>query len=598
MKPSQQLSADLGNAVIARLEQIATIPYEEGLVAGQAVSSAVLELLGLPGGAVYNDIDIFVDSAWRFRDSDDEVRADEEDCAILAKSHQLQTWYGELRVIGHDDCTLVSSREEGKLNILETYFECRQDFSYLYPQQLIAGFDLNCVQAAVCLKTRKLFWTSAFEAFTRSQQLELTSLYTPVHSLLRLLKKRDELNGVFVNVPKALEIVKFALSHSDEEAFSKGPTLGPKAQALFARYAQELAAHLVLDNSVPTTGAVIESRESNPVVRVVGAVDPRLEETVRLLCEYRVDAGRGSYLNRALMAAHLVYDKHSEPLRARLEHFKLCDDAGILERLFIQGPSYLNGNISLSDLRRVFKLTREHPRLPLDWLQKFSHCMEARTVIRACIEHYGLWVVGSFETREVPLIDMSGAIPRVRSFNEMKPEFDVVQKDVHTPLRSRVLGCIKLNGMTVEELDTRAKLVEEGARLHHCVGGYGSVVKQGAARVFSIRSGPKATDCSTLELCQNGFTGGKVWEMLEHKSFANNEPSRAHRAIVDKIARLATHNEYASRWEILKVDLHALYFRKARPRIIRARRTYRDFRSGIKNMMEGRPFREDFDIPF
>jgi hypothetical protein len=597
MKTSQQLSADLGNAVIARLEQIATIPYEKGFVAGQAVSSAVLELLGLPGGGVYHDIDIFIDSAWWFKDSNSEVGADEENCAVVSKSYHLQTWYDELRVIGHDDCTIVSSREEGKLNILQTYFGSREDFSYLYPYQLIAGFDINCVQAAVCLKTRKLFWTPAFEAFIQSRQLELTSLYTPVHSLLRLLKKRDELDGVFVNLPKAVEIVKFALSHSDEEAFSKGPELGPKAQALFTRYAKELAPHLLLDEAVSTCD-VIENPVPASIVRVVGVVDPRIGEAVRRLCEYRVDAGRGSYLNRALMAAHLVYEKHSDPLLARLEHFKLCADAGILERLFVQGPSYLNGNISLSDLRRVFKLTREHPRLPLAWLQKFSHCMEARSVIRACIEQYGLWVVGSFETWEVPLIDMSGAIPRVRSFDEMKPEFDVVQKDVHTPLRNRVLGRINLNGLTVEELDTRAKLVEEGARLHHCVGGYGSVVKQGAARVFSIRSGPKATDCSTLELCQNGFTGGKVWEMVEHKSFANKEPSRAHRAVVDRIARLATHNEYASRWEILKVELHALYFIKVRPRLTRARYAYRDFRSGIKNLMEGRPFREDFDIPF
>jgi hypothetical protein len=224
--------------------------------------------------------------------------------------------------------------------------------------------------------------------------------------------------------------------------------------------------------------------------------------------------------------------------------------------------------------------------------------MEARTVIRACIEQYGLWVVGSFETREVPLIDMSGAIPRVRSFEEMKPEFDVVQKDVHTPLRRRVMGRIKLNGLTVEELDTRAKLVEEGARMHHCVGGYGSVVKQGAARVFSIRSGPKATDCSTLELYRNGFTGGKVWELMQHKAFANKKPSRTHQAIVDQLARLATHNEYAIRWEIIQVELQALYFRKVRPRVTWARYAYRDFRSGIKNLMEGRPFREDFDIPF
>jgi len=44
------------------------------------------------------------------------------------------------------------------------------------------------------LSNNKIFYTEEFENFLNYRQLEVTAVYTPAHTAIRLFKKLDELN--------------------------------------------------------------------------------------------------------------------------------------------------------------------------------------------------------------------------------------------------------------------------------------------------------------------------------------------------------------------------------------------------------------------
>jgi hypothetical protein len=88
----------------------------------------------------------------------------------------------------------------------------------------------------------------------------------------------------------------------------------------------------------------------------------------------------------------------------------------------------------------------------------------------------------------------------------------------------------EISGVRVRELTTTRALICEGARMRHCVGGYGDVVEKGSSRIISLAGGDKATECSTFEwgreVTQNieGVEVANV-RLVQHYTFCNHPPS-------------------------------------------------------------------------
>jgi len=72
---------------------------------------------------------------------------------------------------------------------------------YLY---ILKGFDINCCMVGIDLETKKLVYTKEFEEFLQHRQLLVSNPYTPAHTSLRLLKKKEEL-GVYLDLDKEMK---------------------------------------------------------------------------------------------------------------------------------------------------------------------------------------------------------------------------------------------------------------------------------------------------------------------------------------------------------------------------------------------------------
>jgi len=76
-----------------------------------------------------------------------------------------------------------------------------RNYSYI-----LNGFDFNCCQVGIDLKTNELYYTEEFEQFLNTRQLDVTAIYTPAHTAIRLFKKKKELD-CYCDVEKCMELL-------------------------------------------------------------------------------------------------------------------------------------------------------------------------------------------------------------------------------------------------------------------------------------------------------------------------------------------------------------------------------------------------------
>ena len=73
-------------------------------------------------------------------------------------------------------------------------------------QYILRGFDFNCCQVGRDLNNNKLYYTEEFVEFLNTKQLEITAVYTPAHTAIRLFKKMKELQ-CYCNIEKCMELL-------------------------------------------------------------------------------------------------------------------------------------------------------------------------------------------------------------------------------------------------------------------------------------------------------------------------------------------------------------------------------------------------------
>ncbi|KWU17784.1 PcfJ domain-containing protein [Burkholderia cenocepacia] len=574
-KPSLRITPAMGAAVIAHLRKITPLPGK-GLIAGQAVSSAVMDLLGAPCGGVYNDVDLFISHKdleavwmwyhmgalaegetppmWKFK----QVR---QQFSIFA-SQASQNGYGELGFSGRSLYRVISSHREGMLNIVACEFMSTEN----QQQLLLKGFDLNCVQVGVNLETQELFFTASFLEFADTQQLRICTLQTPSHTAIRYVRKLAELPGVFGNLDQAMTLVSFAqadpyacdplgartLAPADDKEIcrrnDRAYFFGEKTLKAFHAYEEALSPYFKLTpRSAPDSDPFddladfmrepVETRKKPPAPTWwLKAVKP-LPST--FVSEFnRV----GGYLDEAaLLSAVLAFEKHRPAVHQRVSQMLSAKSYALRGSLAAYGLPFLTGNIAEPEIRMVDKFLAEHDQLPLHHLRTFAQMLEAVRLLRRLEKDYGRWVTGCAETYELELLHEVNGERILKDEATLRQKCDEISVDMERVLTKSSFGEQHLGGCAVRELVTRGELVIEGERQRHCVGGYASAVEQGVSRIFSISGGPKATDGATLEIRKKAVKTRSYWYEAQLRSFANSQPPHAckvaAKAVIDRLNR-------------------------------------------------------------
>jgi hypothetical protein len=556
----------LGKRVLALLQSKHALP-EEGIIAGQSVASAIDELYKLTP-PVYNDIDVFLSAPqWQSQTGEDAVnyRAGFRSRilgTVAYKAEKIEVMPAEYsRVFLISDrhlYTVVKARTDGLINrvwVSWSLYELNRErtgpraaarVAAERAITLIAGFDLNCTQVAVDIRSGRLSFTPAFAQYFSTRQLNIVRTFTPIQSLLRYLKKRQELlcwgndeahielvrrlvlaneldqrfrderintfiKGRFQFTKKTLKEVNGRTSSRLDQTLRVGTgvegaplAFGKKYAGLLDQYGNELAPYFDTTRHSKKELFLFSSRDDAPP----------LPERAQLPL-------RPTAQPRRFWQIYLPPSKLNALRRAEFERF-VAGLPGTTSGLYahtysVHGDAYLEGAESPSGLADLSTVLAAHPEVghvivTMQMGLQIALIRLARTHMKKANlpNAWGIFAGKSpywaTKALTVPrLIDL--ALARMKGTDE--PVVDPL------PLPA-TYGTIE-----VRELRSSKALRDEGDRMRHCVGGYIGIVERGRSRIVSLKAGPSSRDCSTIE-----------WAVVEtaalHKphraSFGDNVP--------------------------------------------------------------------------
>lgn len=160
---------------------------ESGFIAGGSLANIAWEIIS-GNKAIINDIDVFV--------FDKQIEYSEEDFKnkkynFIEKDKRYYEDYTGIcyTSIAKDFYSILDCKNDGILNFI--YYQANKNSLEL----VISSFDLNCVQVGYSIVDDEFYWTKGFEEFLNTGKLKAANLLTPTHTLLRIVKKKYELNA-------------------------------------------------------------------------------------------------------------------------------------------------------------------------------------------------------------------------------------------------------------------------------------------------------------------------------------------------------------------------------------------------------------------
>ena len=164
-----------------------------GFIGGGAICNTILSLMEEKEYPI-NDIDIFLES-----NVQNETTGTDRNAKLIV----VDGAYNEIMSIESKSNTynINEVTRDGVFNYVY-YTKQNVDTKHGY-EFIIKGFDINCCMVGIDMGTKTLYYTKDFEDFLKHRQLMVSNPYTPCHTSLRLLKKKEEL-GCYLDIEKEM----------------------------------------------------------------------------------------------------------------------------------------------------------------------------------------------------------------------------------------------------------------------------------------------------------------------------------------------------------------------------------------------------------
>ena len=191
----------LANQAIKHLKENYILP-NSGILAGGSLANLIWEYKS-GNKAIINDIDVFVYNE-KIELEDTYQKGGIYDKRKDLVIENITSPYDDMVKKGKDSFYQIVSTDQDKMINYITYNSNKETVS-----NIINGFDFNCTQIGYDLKTNEFLWTKDFEEFINTGKLLCTNLQYPIHSMLRMPKKCEELN---LELPKSeMELLRYAI---------------------------------------------------------------------------------------------------------------------------------------------------------------------------------------------------------------------------------------------------------------------------------------------------------------------------------------------------------------------------------------------------
>jgi hypothetical protein len=175
---------------------------QSGFIAGGSIANLIWEEVS-GNKAVINDIDVFL------FDGILEKLVQDKSQTLYEHSTKEDIWYEDYNGIAFmtkekDFYSITESTKDDMFN----YIKYKSNSPEL--RVVIDSFDINCTAVGYSIDNDEYYWTDEFEKFLKTGELRITNVKTPSHTVLRIIKKADELNATLTEFE--LNILQYALS--------------------------------------------------------------------------------------------------------------------------------------------------------------------------------------------------------------------------------------------------------------------------------------------------------------------------------------------------------------------------------------------------
>jgi hypothetical protein len=571
-----KLVAGMGPAILKHLSMFGRIP-RKGILAGQAVDSAITDLWG-GGGGVYNDIDIF-----RSCPRDGDNRTSRVNQTAMRVNLELRTTnsYGEMSQILATVASygIASVSRADMFNYVNCYMADGRMSEKLSANRVISGFDLNCVRVGIDLETQKLYWDASYAEFLRSRQLKITMMHTPWHTFVRLAKKSEELPGVYADMDLAAEACS-ALAHSafiGSMVKSKDLSLrfGSKLHGLADAHSRAWAPYFRLEGTqyLKLDSQGLRALSTRPLRQctpshVRDGTWYQVQDDEPLLLSARPDdkyqlwqlqskspandevqrhinlMGKGAlfFANRVVEESRRqkkdkVYVKLDTLIRHRNESGTPAARERVLTHAVILGTAYVEGQAlpSLSDKVQAFFTKHSNFSnilMGLTLAQQWSAINRIQEVCKRYAQQFPKYdtdsCLGVLETQMCSLdVHDEEALWELLERDRVQNATPFVVEPLWIPAMPPVFADYQ-----VSELLTPLELQQEGRQMHHCVGGYANAIRSGRSRIIRIR-GPHSKAWSTVELRR----GAEGYDVAQHRAVFNRDPAPRNKLVLAYMLR-------------------------------------------------------------
>lgn len=536
-KTTLSLHAGMGQEVLARLGQFVDINQvcsRSGVIAGQAVASAVSEIFGDARAVAFNDVDVF--RVMRKEDQKTTVNT----VLTMEKLSEFHLFddYQQIRPHYEFHYRVAQTHREDMLNEIRCFGKsCFLAGGQESVRKFLDSFDLNCVQVGIDIDTKSLVWTKQFETFMQTRQLLVSSVKTPVHTAIRWFRKLRELDGVYGQTEYAMDLLGAAIQRATPSRCEVPRHDWPEARATIMSDRLKFSTNY-LDKMADVQGDVRAwfNVEQQPNEHIdLYTLTPRFAPSKPLM-EYQ---GLSDFFPLYAQATHGHWRDH---ICQNIKEIIMQPSEMITKQhLHLHGVDELLVQLSRRKLAKVNNIIKHH-RIHKWYLSRpLADQLEFIELISKMANKFGLWIYGVMENegrnnsecniekiKDIALDQLEtwftnffeNEFKRLSSLKSIKP----LLPEIHLP-----------SGYVVRELTGAIELANEGARLHHCVLGYFEQVSRGNARILSLFK-PKASESLTIEL----HNTKSAWSVAQARGVCNRETTPEEKIVVKQAQALLT----------------------------------------------------------
>tara|TARA_R110002020_G_scaffold91096_1_gene221468 strand:+ start:335 stop:2203 length:1869 start_codon:yes stop_codon:yes gene_type:complete len=547
---------DIVNIILRELSKLCTIP-KDGFLAGGAVANT---LLSMKYGKDYpiNDLDVFIE------DTVENVLTQSYNTPERSNGLVVQDGYysHELSYDHGSNYKILKVNRDGLLNTIVISRINNRNIARDY-QYILNGFDFNCCQVGIDLNNNILHYTDEFIEFLNTKQLDITAVYTPAHTAIRLFKKKKELD-CYCNIEKCLEILSQPLIRENRVYLSSryfGFYFSHKYKDMFMEYYKEIKTYFKIVRFFEDKKEMFYLRNKHMVTtpndqdhvanwlnphnsiskddlekwskyndimwtlepikysKASGEINKYLKNIqynpLTLMCSYKLIGGK---LKKSLVKKYDIVVSCGEHTKLiSFINIKFCDCDFTKEHIFTI-ENYINQTPAMLNIILLYNLN-------------IQETIKLITNIKKIQNKEGLWVEGLIIELLVkgnknikPTYESISLLIKENKENLYKPLVDTMEVVEHINLSSDI---------EIKEIISEGELMWAGHKLKNCLNdvsqGYVNKISSGKVKVFLIKT---KNSVSALELHLSTELDLYVTEK-QLLSYCNKTPSRYHRIIAD-----------------------------------------------------------------